>query len=129
MKLLLDTHVLIWWVTDDPQLSSRSVEAIQEAESVCYSLISFWEICLKLQKKKQNLPLSNSHLPMLRNTFAEDHFKEVSIAPDHCMSAALLPPHHRDPWDRLIIATAQSKELTLVSKDRHFSKYDLPVIW
>ena len=129
MKLLLDTHVLVWWVTNDPQLSIKAAEAIRDAESVSYSLISFWEICIKVQKKNHNLPLTASHLPKLRSTFAEDQFEELAITSDHCQSAASLPQHHRDPWDRLIIATAQANDLTLISRDGHFSKYDVPVIW
>lgn len=129
MKLLLDTHALIWWITGSPLLSKRATEAIRQTREVSYSLISFWEICLKMRKKKDNFPLTLMQLPTLRDEFRKDGLQELPILPEDCLKAAMLPLHHKDPWDRLIIATAQNEQFTIVTKDHLFRNYQADVLW
>lgn len=129
MRLLLDTHALVWWITGNSQLSRRASTAIQQTPEVNYSLVSFWEICLKIRKKNHNLPFQITHLPGLRDEFRKDNFTELPIGPDFCLRAGMLPLHHRDPWDRLIIATALNEDLTIVTKDRLFENYPVDLLW
>jgi PIN domain nuclease of toxin-antitoxin system len=129
MNLLLDTHALAWWLSDDPRLSPKAKEAIIDAVEVSYSLASFWELSILLHKKKHDPNLDKKVLPALKSALAEDCFKGVAISSSLCITSAALPKHHLDPFDRLIIATAKTDNLTLISKDRHFKQYEIDLLW
>lgn len=103
MKLLLDTHSLIWWVEGASQLSLRAERAISSAEAVCYvSIVSAWEMAIKASQGKLRLSLDVyqyflKHLPV-------NDFKRLDISLEHVSAVESLPFHHRDPFDRLLIA-------------------------
>ena len=132
MNLLLDTHVLVWWAVSDPRLSSPALSAISDASQVHFSLISFWELCLKTHKTRHDLPFEKGDLKDLRVGFLTQGFTELNLDSEVCYRAAALPQHHRDPWDpwdRMIIATAKHRKLTVVSNDSKFKNYPVDLLW
>jgi PIN domain nuclease of toxin-antitoxin system len=128
MRLLLDTHALLWWVDDDPQLSTQARNLIGDAENDCYvSLVSAWEMAIKCATGQLKLAVSvqryyQEHLP------AND-FQLLPIDLGHATLVETLPLHHRDPFDRLLIAQAWQEGLTLVSSDTAFDAYGITRVW
>jgi len=125
VNVLLDTHALLWWLADDPKLSSSSRELIANpANQVVVSAVSGWEIGIKRALGKLDVDPERVLAEVQDNGFTLLHvnFK-------HGLAAGALPPHHRDPFDRMLIAQAQCEELHLVSIDGVFSDYDVDVIW
>ncbi len=128
MRLLLDTHALLWWVDDDPRLSSEARRLIGDEENDCHvSLVSAWEMAIKCATGKLKLAVSvqryyQEHLP------AND-FQLLLIDLGHVTLVETLPPHHRDPFDRLLIVQARHESLTLVSSDAAFDAYGVTRIW
>ncbi len=126
MKLLLDTHVLLWFQAEDPALP-KAIEAVIRSKSndAYVSLISFWEIGLKHGIGK--LPL---HMPLdeFFTTITDAHFKVLPLERPHIVTAASLPLHHRDPFDRMLIAQAKYEGMTMVTVDPYFQAYEVPVV-
>ena len=123
MKLLLDTHVLLWWLNDDPALPARPRKLISDGRNVVHvSAVVIWEIRIKQALGKLTLP-SN-----FRDVLDAEPFHLLDITAEHAHAVAELPPHHRDPFDRMLLAQAKVEKLTLVSKDPRFADYDLPLI-
>ncbi len=128
MALLLDTHAFLWFVNDDPRLSSVAAERIAEPkERVVVSVVSAWEITIKmgLGKLAVNRPLRQ----FWRENLALNAFEPLEITIDHVLAVEDLPPHHRDPFDRLLIAQARTEDLDLVSADGIFDAYGVPRVW
>ena len=124
MSLLLDTHTLPWWLSDDPTLKAEAREAIGQASTVIYvSAVSAWEISIKKALGKLDSP-HELHAALVAN-----HFQPLPITIVHAISAGQLPRHHDDPFDRMLIARAQAEQLTLVTHDTMFRRYGIPVIW
>ena len=121
--LLLDTHVFLWWRTDDQRLNSAAREAISLAEVVFVSAASAWEAHIKMALGKLDLPEPFSA------GVADSCFSELPIHFSHVEKAAGLPPHHRDPFDRLLVAQAANEHLVLVSHDRILESYKIPILW
>jgi len=121
-RLLLDTQVLLWWDLNDPRLAGTARAAIEESEAVHVSAASAWEIAIKTALGKLTGARSS------RTAVAEGGFDELPITFEHAQAAGRLPPHHADPFDRLIIAAAQVEELVIVTSDAQFSRYDVPTI-
>lgn len=118
MKLLLDTHVLIWMLLGRDRLSASAAGAIEDAgNEIFVSVISAWEIEIKLAKGKLPLP-SN-----LADALASLRVRHVPVTLDHVLAVESLPRHHRDPFDRMLIAQAQLEGLTLVTSDRQMRGY------
>ncbi len=121
MRLLLDTRVLIWW-DEGASLSQRAGRAIAEANEVYVSAVSAWEIAIK------------SSLGRIRTTrtvsqaASDSGFTELPVTITHAERVAKLPWHHRDPFDRLLVAQAISERLTLVTRDRSLARYRIPVL-
>ena len=117
MRLLLDTHALLWRQQGDRRLNARARRAIAGADSVFVSAASLWEIVIKAQLGKLQASLDAVFdLPA-------DGFRELPIRGIHARVAGELPPHHKDPFDRMIAAQAQVEDLTLVTSDDVFRKY------
>lgn len=118
-RLLLDTHVVLWWLTDDPELSDDVKTTIDDELEVYVSVASIWEVAVKQAlgkiEKPTDLPehIRDSELPVLPIGFT------------HAVTAARLPAIHRDPFDRMLVAQAQTERLTLVTRDRHIHRYDV----
>ena len=128
MKILLDTHALIWFLEDDPSLSLRARTAIETAGAVRkVSHASAWEIAIKVSLGKLRLPIPFEEL--VPGRVESLRFEWLPIFPAHLHRLIDLPFHHRDPFDRLLIAQAQAEKLTLVSRDPWFVDYGVPVLW
>jgi PIN domain nuclease of toxin-antitoxin system len=122
VRLLLDSHVVLWWLVDDERLGSRASKAIAEADTVAFSVVTPWELGVKQQRGKIDLP--DGYLrPLLDQGFAV-----VPISLDHVEEVSLLPAHHRDPFDRMLIAQARLEAMTLVSADSAFADYDVELL-
>jgi PIN domain nuclease of toxin-antitoxin system len=126
MKLLLDTHALIWWLTDNPRLSSAARAAIADPEiAVCVSAASGYEIANK--ERLGRLP--GKLTGILPQALRKARISTQALSLDHTLVAGRLPGPHRDPWDRLIIAQAIHDGLVVVSVDPVFRDYGVPVHW
>jgi PIN domain nuclease of toxin-antitoxin system len=122
--LLLDTHVLLWWRGDYRRISAHAREAIADPSRVLFfSAASIWEMAIKHAAGKLNMP------PDMLDTFEQRGFTELQMSSRHGLLAGALPPHHGDPFDRMLIAQAQSEKLTLVTKDPRIAAYDVRVLW
>ncbi len=124
MNLTLDTHALLWWLDDSPALGQGARTAIMDERNiVIVSAGVVWEIRIKQALGK--LDIDTSFLEVVRG----QGFELLSITADHAYAVGDLPMHHRDPFDRLIIAQALLEGLTVVTRDPLFTKYEVPVIF
>ena len=121
--LLLDTHVFLWWRMDDPRLGPESRDAISIARLVFVSAASAWEAALKTALGRLRLPE-----PFGQGVDGSG-FERLPIAFEHAETAAALPPHHGDPFDRMLVAQAQLEGCTLVTHDRLLATYEIPILW
>jgi PIN domain nuclease of toxin-antitoxin system len=121
-RLLLDTHVVLWWLADDPTLSDELKVAIDEEVDVFVSAATVWEVAIKQQLGKIAAP---SDLP---ERIRDCDLANLSITSDHAIAAGRLPLVHRDPFDRVIVAQARCEGLTLVTRDAALGAYDVPLL-
>ncbi len=126
MKILLDTHTFLWGLSDVSKLSERVRKLLPAAET-CFSVVSLWEILIKSQSGKLSLPQPAGPYVMAKLAF--NGVKLLPIVPDHALRVELLPMHHRDPFDRMLIAQALEEGLPIVTADPWFSRYPVEVIW
>jgi len=128
MEYLLDTHTFLWFINGDAQLSKKAREAILDPDAIKYiSIASFWEIAIKLNLGKLSLDIPYIDL---RHHVAGNGFNILPITFTHTAELTSLDLHHRDPFDRIIIAQALSERQILVSKDANFEKYSqLKMLW
>jgi PIN domain nuclease of toxin-antitoxin system len=128
MNLLIDTHVLLWWLLDDHRLSARARGAIMSSEnSVLVSSASGWEIATKHRLGKLGLdPWKPAQLP---GALADEGFVVLPISLEHAIEAGTLPGPHRDPFDRLLIAQSRLENLPIVSQDPIFAEYRTATFW
>jgi PIN domain nuclease of toxin-antitoxin system len=128
MRLLLDTQALLWFLTNDPQLSPAAKAAIEhDGNQSQVSVASLWEIVIKSSLGKLRLPAPFAHT--FPAQLQANGFALLPIEIRHLDALESLPFHHRDPFDCLIIAQAKSDGLTLVTSDSAFPAYSLPIIW
>jgi PIN domain nuclease of toxin-antitoxin system len=121
-RLLLDTHVVLWWLADDSTLSDDIKDMIDEEVDVFVSTATIWEIAIKQAKGKL---ISPADLPQ---QVRDCDLDTLPIAADHAIRAGRLPLLHADPFDRMIVAQAQCEGLTVVSRDEAVSRYDVAVL-
>lgn len=128
MEYLLDTHSFLWFINGDEQLSRKAQNAIADPDAIKYiSIASFWEIAIKLNLGKLSLDMA---YPDLRQQVITNGFEILPITFEHTIELAGLDLHHRDPFDRIIIAQALCENLVVISKDGNFSKYNrLQLLW
>ncbi|MFC4555669.1 type II toxin-antitoxin system VapC family toxin [Georgenia faecalis] len=119
MRLLLDTHVLLWWLTDDDSLSSAEKDLIDTAPEVFVSAASVWEISIKQAAGKLSVPDGFS------DALSRSGLRELPIRFQHARLAGALPALHRDPFDRMLVAQAQCDQLTLLTRDPAILDYDV----
>ena len=122
MSLLLDTHILLWWLADSPRLSRKARKAIQDAEAVWVSAVSAWEIAVKRSRGLLEAPDN------LEATLRARDIQPLPLTMAHATVAGRLPFHHRDPFDRMLIAQAMAESLTLLTADRQQTLYEVPAI-
>jgi PIN domain nuclease of toxin-antitoxin system len=123
MRLLLDTHVLLWWLADDDLLADATRDSIADGDNlVVVSAATAWEIAIKQSIGRLDAP--DDLLDVLRS----NDFEGLSITPAHALAAGRLPLHHRDPFDRMLIAQAIAEELTVVTIDERFGHYDVELL-
>ncbi len=128
MEYLLDTHTFLWFINGDTQLSKKAREAIGDPDVIKYtSIASFWEIAIKVNLGKLSLDMPFIDL---RQQVTDNGFEILPITFSHTAELITLDLHHRDPFDRIIIAQALSERLILISKDGNFEKYSqLKMLW
>jgi PIN domain nuclease of toxin-antitoxin system len=128
VRILLDTHALLWFVAGDAQLSAAARSAIEEAADLpLVSIASVWEIGIKISLGKLDVGV-----PL--GTFVRDHIlgngmEILAITPAHIERVVRLPFHHRDPFDRLLVAQALEESVSIVGRDAEFSKYGIALVW
>lgn len=128
MRLLLDTHALLWWLDGDQQLSAAAQVAIGAADNqVIVSAASAWEIATKVRIGK--LPGAVEVADRFSQILAEQQFASLPISVEHARRAGLLPGEHRDPFDRMLIAQSQIEGLTLVSNESLFDRFGVERLW
>jgi PIN domain nuclease of toxin-antitoxin system len=128
MKLLLDTHVFLWAISEPRKLSRRARTALSDSRNdIALSTVSLWEIALKVEAGKLRLPASRSYF--------ETHMEQLgvgevlSVTPRHIYTLLSLPSVHKDPFDRLLAAQSISEGLSMLTADAVFRDYPLKVIW
>jgi PIN domain nuclease of toxin-antitoxin system len=128
MELLLDTHTVIWFITEDDHLPLKTKMIIEDFNNNCYvSIASLWEMAIKNSLGRLDL---NEDLEKIFQIIEETEFELLPITTTQIlMNAKLKYHHHHDPFDRMIIAQALHENLTIVSKDKQFDEYDVPLIW
>jgi PIN domain nuclease of toxin-antitoxin system len=122
LKLLLDTQVVLWQLQGDRTVPPLARAAIEQATELSFSVVSFAEIGVKVAIGKLSVPRD------LRRDIVDSGMRILSLSPEHGLGVADLPLHHRDPFDRLLIAQARHEQLTVVTADGRFADYDVSVI-
>jgi PIN domain nuclease of toxin-antitoxin system len=127
VRILLDTHVFLWWDSADARLPSRvKTRLLDPANSLILSVVSAWEIAIKVQRKKLHMPEPASYIPM---RLAQYGIESLSVTLAHVLETSSLPPHHGDPFDRLLIAQARVEGIPLLTADDDLHKYSVEAIW
>ena len=122
MSLLLDTHVVLWWLADDPSLPEVLKLRLDHEPDVYVSAATVWEVAIKQAIGKLTGPAD------LCDRIADSGFAELPVGSRHAIAAGRLPLIHRDPLDRMLVAQARCEELTLVTTDSRCRQYDVPVL-
>jgi PIN domain nuclease of toxin-antitoxin system len=126
MRALLDTHTFLWWINDDPRLSERCREIIANGSNdVLFSAVSAWEIAVKARRGRLVLPSETE--PYIREQVSRNRFEVLPIDLTHALRVSLLPDHHKDPFDRMLVAQAQVENLTILSADPEIARYPVRV--
>lgn len=125
MRLLLDTHAVVWWLTDDPHLSYAAEAAIASPDNdIFVSAVTGYEIAYKQR---------SGRLPRMPGSLAAELRRQnmgiLPVSLDHALAGAALPGPHRDPWDRILMAQALAEDCTVITVDRVFFDYDIRVLW
>jgi PIN domain nuclease of toxin-antitoxin system len=123
VRLLLDTHIFLWWRADDRRLGRGARSAIAGADVVFVSAATAWEAAIKAALGRLRYPET------IQAGVEASGFEKLPITLAHAESAARLPPHHADPFDRMLVAQAKAETLTLVTHDRSFAPYEPSVVW
>jgi PIN domain nuclease of toxin-antitoxin system len=127
MKALLDTHTFLWAISGNEKLSRRASEIFAGPSDLWLSVASIWEILIKVQIGK--IPLPQPTGSYLVKKLAENRIETLPVSLDHVLKIEALPVHHRDPFDRILIAQSLEENLPLVTSDSIFNRYDVELIW
>jgi len=128
MKLLLDTHTFIWWASDPEKLPQKVLSLCQDSENtLLFSVASAWEMQIKMQLGKLKFHLSLRDV--IESQQQSNNLQVLPIELGHVLELQKLPAHHKDPFDRLLIAQANWEDAFLVSQDKAFSEYPVKVLW
>ncbi|REG48424.1 PIN domain nuclease of toxin-antitoxin system [Paraburkholderia sp. BL6669N2] len=122
MRLLLDTHLLLWAAADDPALSNEARAAIEDADNtLCFSVASIWEVVIKSALGREDFQLDAR---VLRRHLLDAGYEELSIEAQHALEVGALPPLHKDPFDRLLVGQAIAEGIVLLTHDEQIKRYD-----
>jgi PIN domain nuclease of toxin-antitoxin system len=125
MRLLLDTHVLLWTIAESRRLSSTARALIGEPDNaLTFSSVSLWEVAIKAERGRDDFRIDVSSL---RRSLFDNEYAELSMTGAHAVALGSLPPIHRDPFDRMLVAQAIAEGLTLVTSDPAVAKYPGPI--
>ncbi|MDP8972784.1 MAG: type II toxin-antitoxin system VapC family toxin [Actinomycetota bacterium] len=128
MRLLLDTHAFLWWIGDDPRLSERAREVFSDGNNdLIFSAASGWEIAIKARLGRLRVPGDLS--AYLFGQLTENYISVLPVQLSHALRVHALPDHHRDPFDRLLVAQAIVEETPLLSADPWIARYPVEVVW
>jgi PIN domain nuclease of toxin-antitoxin system len=127
MKAILDTHAFLWALAGDERMSSHARDIFGGSTDLSLSIASVWEILIKVQSGKLNFPRPAG--PYLLSRLAENRIKKLSISIDHLLAFERLPLHHRDPFDRILIAQSIEENWPIITADPMFRRYPIQVIW
>jgi PIN domain nuclease of toxin-antitoxin system len=124
LRLILDTHAALWWLSDDEQLGEDAARQLSDATNqVLLSAAIVWEVAVKRSLGKLNAP------PDFAAALLTGGAHALAITIEHAAAVERLPWHHRDPFDRILVAQAELEQATLVSRDEVLAAYGVPVIW
>lgn len=124
MRLLLDTHALLWWLADDDRLGPRARELIEDpANDVIVSVVSLWEIVVKVRVGKLHASIND-----IAGALPREGFDLLGVDTAHLLALAELPTHHRAPFDHLLIAQAITEDATFISEDRNAGRYPVRLV-
>jgi len=129
MKYLLDTNVLLWLVTDDTRLSTKARKAYETAKELWFSPVSMWEMAIKMSVGGFDFELAEDWWRSIPTELTANGVKRLEISDVHCREVAKLAFHHRDPFDRMLIAQAKAEGLNVITADGQFKAYGVKVIW
>ncbi|MCH5673877.1 type II toxin-antitoxin system VapC family toxin [Streptomyces gilvus] len=122
MSYLIDTHIALWWLDASPELSDDLKELLRTQPEVYMSAVTPWEVALKYSLGKLG------HVPGLPERVRDLQFKPLPVTMEHSVRISELPWHHRDPFDRMLVAQAQHEGLTIITRDTWIPKYDVEVL-
>lgn len=122
MRVLLDSHVALWWLDDHVALGPRCREIIETADEAYFSAVTPWELGIKRALGKLTMPDG------FVTTLSSGGFLPLAISVEHAEHAPTLPPHHRDPFDRMLVAQAKLEALTVVTADEALAAYDVDIV-
>ena len=128
MKLLIDTQCWLWWFAEPDRLKEATIaQIVDETNELWFSVASVWEMGIKVKLGK--LPLPEPINLYLSSRMKQLGARSLEIRADHALQAGGLPLHHRDPFDRMLIAQAQVEGMTIVTSDRMFNRYEVEILW
>lgn len=128
MGLLIDSNALIWWLSDPQRLSRRAYAAIETAEGTPFvSAVTLYELAIKIAVHR--IIPTGSSIQTILDEMRENGFELLPIRLNHLLQLEALDLHHRDPFDRLLIAQAKTEKLAIVTADKNFKKYGVKVVW
>lgn len=128
MNYLLDTHALLWWMAGDSKLSANVRTTLTQASGAVFvSVASLWEMALKIRLGKLKMP--DPFDAYILRQIQINRMEVLPIHAPHVFETLNLPPHHRDPFDRILVAQARKEDLTLISQDKALHAYDVNVYW
>ena len=128
MKLLIDTQCWLWWFAEPDRLQESTIaQIVDETNELWFSVASVWEMGIKVKLGK--LPLPEPIDRYLSSRMKQLGARSLEIRADHALQAGGLPLHHRDPFDRMLIAQAQVEGMTIVTSDRMFNRYEVEILW
>ncbi len=128
MRALLDSHAFLWWIGDDPRLSPGAREIIAEGgNEIFFSAASAWELAIKSSLGRLRMPADFERF--VTDQVNLNGFSMLPVQLSHALRVHGLPPHHKDPFDRMLVAQAQVEEMPLVSRDRRLAGYGVRLVW
>ncbi|MFZ0295714.1 MAG: type II toxin-antitoxin system VapC family toxin [Candidatus Sulfotelmatobacter sp.] len=127
MKAILDTHAFLWALAGDTRMSRHARDIFAGSADLSLSIASVWEILIKVQSGKLNFPRPAG--PYVLSRLAENRIKTLPISIDHLLTLERLPMHHRDPFDRMLIAQSVEEDWPIITADPMFKQYPIQVIW